>query len=141
MKLIVHRGTGTVIDADDDVYVIDTDAIKDEAIIKLLEDGDESDVVEVAVMNGTKITGDDLELNWRNCMAFSPSSLRQEVDENPFVSKKLTEGASEWLTKAGHIEFEQIADEILNDELIWQNYCDIVAHAINEVFARSQKGK
>lgn len=141
MKLIVHRGTGTVIDADDGVYVIDTDAIKDEAIIKLLEDGDESDVVEVAVMNGTKITSEDMELNWRNCMAFTPSSLRQEVDENPFVSKKLAEGVADWLKNAGHIEFEQIADEILNDELIWAHYCDIVAQAINEVFDRSQKGK
>lgn len=141
MKLIVHRGTGTVIDADDGVYVIDTDAIKDEAIIKLLEDGDESDVVEVAVMNGTKITGDDMEMNWRNCMAFTPSSLRQEVEENPFVSKKLAEGVTDWLKNAGHIEFEQIADQILNDELIWQHYCDIVAEAINEVFNQSQKGK
>jgi len=139
MKLIVHKGTGTVIDADDGVYVIDTDAIKDEALIKLLEDGDESDIVEVAVMNGNKLTGDDLELNWRNSMAFTRSSLLQEVEENIFVAKKLAEGASEWMKSADRIQFEAIADEIMNDELIWEHYCDIVAQSINEVFSRSKK--
>ncbi len=43
--LIVHVGTGTVIDASDDVLVIDTDDLTSEER-KALEDSDDTDAVE-----------------------------------------------------------------------------------------------
>ena len=136
MKLIVHAGTGTIIDADDDVYIIDTDAIKDESLGALLEDGDESEVIDIAIKSGRKLRSDELEMSYGNSMTFTPTSIRQEIQENPFMPKKLEEGVSEWLENASQDDFDFIAGLVMADELLWQNYMDILAHAINETFRK-----
>lgn len=133
MKLIVHAGTGTVINADDDVYVIETDSLTD-ADTNLIEDGNDTEIAEVAKRNGRRISSPELELTYRNSVAFTPTALRQEVQENTFVSKKLVRGVESWLDTATDKEFDAVADRIMNDELLWQHYCEIVADAINQTF-------
>lgn len=140
MKLIVHVGTGTVIDADDKVFVIDTDAIHDEALGKLLEDGDEADVVNIAKEKGRRISSDLLELTYGNCMAFTPTALKQEIEENTFVTNKLNDGVAQWLRNATAEEYQAVADAIINDELLWQYYCEIVADAMNNTYHKINKG-
>lgn len=134
MKLIVHPGTGTIIDADDRVYVIDTDAIKDEALIALLEDGDEKEIVDIALFKGRRISGQELELTYGNSMAFAPSALRTEAEENTFVKSRIGDEASAWIQTASHDALAKIAEFILTNDLLWEHYCEIVSESISEVY-------
>lgn len=134
MKLIVHPGTGTIIDADDRVYVVDTDAITDKALVSLLEDGDESDVVDIALTNGRRINGQELELTFGNSMAFSPTALRVEVEENTFIRSRIGDEASEWIQTASRDALAKIAEFIMTNDLLWEHYCEIVSESISEVY-------
>ena len=55
MKLLVHRGTGTVINLDDDVFVIETDNLTDQEN-DIIESGSDSGIAEVAYRAGTPIS-------------------------------------------------------------------------------------
>lgn len=55
MKLLVHRGTGTVINLDDDVFVIETDNLTDQEN-DIIESGSDSGIAEVAHRAGTRLT-------------------------------------------------------------------------------------
>jgi hypothetical protein len=54
MKLIIHAGTGTVIPADDEVFIVDTDNLTDEENA-LIEYGSDSNAGEVARRAGTNL--------------------------------------------------------------------------------------
>lgn len=134
MKLIVHAGTGTIIDADDGVYLIDTDSIHDEALASLLEDADESEVVDIAVTKGRRLNSETLEMTHRNVVAFSPTALRYEVEENLSVASQLGDTIAQWARTANAIELDKVAEFIMNDELLWEHYTNIVADAIKAVY-------
>lgn len=139
MKLIVHAGTGTIIDADDGVYVIDTDAIQDSALASLLEDGDKGQVVELAVDKGRRLDSEILELTYRNVVAFSPAALREEVKENDSVSDQLGDTIAQWARTANAIELDKVAEFIMNDDLLWEHYTTIVVDAIKAVYTLTKE--
>ena len=141
MKLIVHAGTGTIIDADDGVFLIDTDVIHDEALGKLLEDGDESDVVAIAKNKGRRISGEEIEMTYRNCVAFTPAALRYEVKENDFVGKNIGEEAAKWVETASAHALDKVAELIMGDELLWEHYTNIVTEAITAVYKLDTEAK
>jgi hypothetical protein len=80
MKLIVHAGTGTVIDADDGVFVIDTDLIRDEALVALLEDGDEYEIVEIAKDKGRRLCSADLETTYQKDTGKGEAMITPQTD-------------------------------------------------------------
>jgi hypothetical protein len=135
MKLIVHAGTGTVIDADDGVFVIDTDLIRDEALVALLEDGDEDEIVEVAKDKGRRLDSVDLEMTYQNCMVFTPTALRYEATENEAVSTVGPE-ILEWVATTSAENLGYVAELILNDELLWEHFSNIVADAIRAAYQK-----
>lgn len=139
--IIVHKGTGTIIDANDDVWVVDPDTITDPEVLRTLEEGDEYDVREIAVHHGRRIDSEVLEMSYRNCMVFTPTALRVEVEENSFIRNRLTHEVTEWIKSADRKAFDKIADFIMNDELLWENYCSIVAECINAVHRLATEGE
>ena len=141
MKLIVHPGTGTIIDADDRVYIIDTDAINDEALVALLEDGDEKEIVDIALFKGRLISGQELELTYGNSMTFAPSALRVEAEENTFVKSRIGDEASAWIQTASSDALAKIAEFVLNNDLLWEHYCEIVSESISEVYQLDTRKK
>lgn len=134
MKLIVHAGTGTIIDADDDVYVIDTNLIDDATLGGYIEDGDEHQIVELAKEKGRRINSSELELTYRNTMAFTPSALKYEAEENETVRKTIQEDAKAWLDTASDEAFAKVSEFIMNDDLLWENFSEIIADAIKAVY-------
>lgn len=139
MKLIVHAGTGTVIDADDGVFIIDTDLIHDEALGKLLEEGDEQDVVDIAKDKGRRINSEELEMTYRNCVAFTPGALKQEVVENTFINEKLSPEMMAWVATTSAQNLDYVAELIMNDELLWEHYSNIVTEAIKGAYKEATK--
>lgn len=138
--LIVHKGTGTVIDADDGVWVVDSEAITDPEVLRTLEEGDEYDMAEIAVNHGRRIDSELLEMTYRNCIAFTPTALRVEVEENSFIRNRLGHEITEWMKSADREALDKIANFIMNDELLWQNYCEIVAESIRATHRLVTKG-
>lgn len=64
MKLIIHEGTGTIIDADDGVFYLDTDTLNADERREIRDglDSDNDDVlVQYAVRLGQHITGEKLK--------------------------------------------------------------------------------
>lgn len=64
MKLIIHEGTGTIIDADDGVFYLNTDTLNDDDRTEIkngLENDDDDVLVEFAARLGRRITGEKLE--------------------------------------------------------------------------------
>jgi uroporphyrinogen-III synthase len=140
MKLIIHAGTGTVIDADDDVFIIDTNLIHDDVLGPFLEDGDEEEIVEIAKENGRRINSEQLEMTYRNCVAFTPTALRYEVAENSGVTRRLDRETIEWAATTSAQNLDYVAELIMNDEILWERYTEIVAEAISAAHTKT-KGK
>lgn len=61
MKLLVHTGTGTFFDIDDDVYLVDTDNLTDEEVMAFIEGWDKG-IVDVTLEKGQRVLVDDLPL-------------------------------------------------------------------------------
>lgn len=144
MKLIVHAGTGTIIDADDGVFVIDTDIINDDALGALLDDGDEDEIVELAKDKGRRISGELLEMSYRNCVAFTPTALRFEAIENDRLIRILqgVDGQiTEWVDTTSARNLDYVADLIMNDEVLWERYTDIVGDAIIAAYNKDQENR
>ena len=143
MKLLIHAGTGTVINADDGVFFLDTDTLNDDErrhIKRGLDDDDDEVLIEVGTDRGRRISGEELELTYRNTMSFSPSSLRHEAVEN--TSLTLSPEAREWVaSEAGNGDLEFVCNIILNDDAIWSSYDVVVSDAIRYVYQQIQKDR
>ena len=139
-KLIVHIGTGTIIDADECV-IVDTDKFDDHDTA-LVNDGDDSDVVEIAGRIGKPLNLTDL--TYRNTVAFSPSALRSEAEEllsqgyydaDEDILKQLA-----WCAEvATDDELNQVAGYILNDDTLWGEYNTTVMDGIRQGFTWSKE--
>ena len=139
-KLIVHIGTGTIIDADECV-IVDVEKLDDHDTA-LENDGDDSDVVGVAERIGKPLNLTDL--TYRNTVAFSPSALRSEADEllsqgyydaDEDILKQLA-----WCAEvATDDELNQVAGYILNDDTLWGEYNTTVMDGIRQGFTWSKE--
>ena len=140
-KLIVHIGTGTIIDADECV-IVDVEKLNDHDTT-LVNDGDDSDVVEIAERLGKPLNLTDL--TYRNTVAFSPSSLRSEAEEalsQGFATDDDDIAYLTWtLEVATDDELNSVADYILNDDAMWGEYNTTVMDGMRQGYRWSKENK
>ena len=140
-KLIVHIGTGTIIDADECV-IVDVDRLDDHDTT-LVNDGDDSDVVEIAERLGKPLNLTDL--SFRNTVAFSPSSLRSEAEEALSQGFYTDDDDIAWLTWTSEVatddELSSVADYILNDDTLWGEYNTTVMDGMRQGYRWSKENK
>lgn len=76
-KLIIHLGTGTILDADDGVVVLNTDLIANDDDFDI---DDESSIIQMAELYGKPVnTNLPAEVSHANIVDFSPQALREEA--------------------------------------------------------------
>lgn len=128
---LIHAGTGTIIDANDGVYVVTVTA---DTIV-----GDDDDaMVTLAMSNGKRLEITDL--TWGNCVAYSPSAIREEIRES------LSEyyGDEEWLSWAENAtddELNAVARYILSADDVWQNFSTNLVEGLREGYRWSKEAK
>ena len=140
-KLIVHIGTGTIIDADECV-IVDVERLDDHDTT-LVNDGDDSDVVEIAGRLGKPLNLTDL--SFRNTVAFSPSSLRSEAEEALSQGFATDDDDIAYLTWTAEVatddELSGVADYILNDDTMWNEYNTTVMDGMRQGYRWSKENK
>jgi hypothetical protein len=134
-KYIIHKGTGTIIDADDGVYILDDDHLNDDEVANIFEP---EDLLEFVDTKARRLQGDTLELHFTNTIAFSESAIKEEMSSD--LMAPLAENIKDWVADfATHEDFEILASLILTDERIWSTYPEVLIDAINELHARRVK--
>ncbi len=140
-KLVVHIGTGTIIDADECV-IVDVERLDDHDTA-LVNDGDDSDVVEIAGRLGKPLNLTDL--SFRNTVAFSPSSLRSEAEEALSQGFATDDDDIAYLTWTAEVatdeELSSVADYILNDDTMWNEYNTTVMDGMRQGYRWSKENK
>jgi len=140
-KLVVHIGTGTIIDADECV-IVDVEKLDDHDTA-LVNDGDDSDVVEIAERLGKPLNLTDL--SFRNTVAFSPSSLRSEAEEALSQGFATDDDDIAYLTWTSEVatdeELSSVADYILNDDTMWNEYNTTVMDGMRQGYRWSKENK
>ena len=140
-KLVIHIGTGTIIDADECV-IVDVEKLDDHDTA-LVNDGDDSDVVEVAERLGKPLNLTDL--SFRNTVAFSPSSLRSEAEEAISQGFATDDDDIAYLTWTAEVatddELSGVADYILNDDTMWNEYNTTVMDGMRQGYRWSKENK
>lgn len=135
MKLIIHAGTGTIIDLDDDVFYLDINNLTIDEKQAILDD--DSELVNLASEKGRRLTSDALEITPANSMIFTPMSIKYEVEmAEAFVSDDI----AEWvLNKATEADLWEISNAAISDDLLWRNFSDVLGGAIEGVYKRKVK--
>mgnify|MGYP000052710447 FL=1 len=140
-KLVIHIGTGTIIDADECV-IVDVEKLDDHDTA-LVNDGDDSDVVEIAERLGKPLNLTDL--SFRNTVAFSPSSLRSEAEEAISQGFATDDDDIAYLTWTAEVatdeELSSVADYILNDDTMWNEYNTTVMDGMRQGYRWSKENK
>ena len=133
-KYLIHKGTAIILDASDDVYILDTDHLNDDEQ-RLVVHGDEDDFLSITVERGRLLHDDDLELTRNNSIAFTENAIKEEMSSPQF--EHLDEKIKDFvLNFATHEDFEIIAAEILNDERTWENYQPVITDALRLLVGR-----
>ena len=60
MKLIIHAGTGTIIDFDDNVFYLDTNDLSIDEKKAILEDDSDEEIVSLASVKGRRLVKESL---------------------------------------------------------------------------------
>ena len=131
MKYIVHQGTGTIIAVDECVIV----TVPDELLDTLDGDDyfDETAICEYAEEHGKPINTTDLK--WGNCIAYSPSAIREEIHESLWASfehDKDSKSAMEWGLSATDAQLDEVASYIIQNDSIWETYKDDLLDGLRE---------
>lgn len=124
MKLIYHVGSGTYFSAEDGVYVIESDDLIESSITDLIENGTAKPLV---------LT----DLEWGNCIAYSPRAIREEIDEMmEFISADDEDRqALEWaMNEATDEQLNNVATYILDDDQMWISYRANLIDGVREGF-------
>lgn len=131
MKLIVNTNTGWIIDADDSVYVLDTDHLNDDDRRRILT-CETTEIVDVAKDQGRKLNSDTLDLTFSNTIAFSENAIIEEANNSTVLD--LNENLRDWVVNfATHEDFELIANAVLSDDRIWEAFPSTLKDAIIEI--------
>lgn len=135
-RYIVHAGTGTIIDADDGVYLIDTEILTPDNTA-IVENADETEIVELAQRIGQPIN----DLTYGNVIAFSPSAIRTEIRESLWEAFPDDHELLEWAESLPDNELNDIASFILQDDSLWDRYPEIVMDGLRQgrAWARHQE--
>lgn len=132
MKLIVHAGTGTIIDADDQVFVLDISQLTDDERKETLVDQNDDLIVRLAKSKGRRLHEDDLDITPSNSIVFTPFSIRYEIESGDFL---VQEEIKNWIVnQATDDELSAIGNIAMTDEMMWENYSDVLIGAIVDVY-------
>lgn len=142
--MIFHAGTGTFFSLNDDsVYVIDEDKLTDEMNQEIDETGE---VPAEAIDSGAAIrwaefVGQQNDLTWGNCVAYSPSSIREEVRES--LTRYDSDDDKVVLAWAGEVatddDLNEIASYILQGDHIWDSFTTDLMDGLREGYRWSQE--
>lgn len=143
--MIFHAGTGTYFGLNDgDVYVIDPDKMTDDMNHELDETGEmpaEAIDSEACVSWEEFINANTTDLTWGNCIAYSPSAIREEITESllaRYESDK-DQAVLTWAATATDDDLNEIASYILQSDLIWTTYIDDLMDGLREGYRWSQE--
>lgn len=138
---LIHAGTGTIIDADDGVYILDSENLTEEQTA-VLESGDDTEIVALATELNKRFQMTDL--TWANCIAYSPSSIRTEIRESlweVYSEDDNDKAVLEWAEKASDDELNTVASYILSDHYIWGTFTDDLIDGLREGYRWSKEAK
>lgn len=132
---LVHAGTGTIINASDDVYVITL--TEDENPEWFYED---DEIADLAVTQGKRLSLNDMTHG--NTVSYSPSSIREEIRES--LSEYYTD--EEWLLwaeQASDDDLNEVAGYILSADDVWQNFSINLVEGLREGYrwSKEREGK
>ena len=138
-KLVIHIGTGTIIDAEECV-ILDVERLDEHDTF--LVDGDDADIVGVAERLGKPLNLTDL--SFRNTVAFSPSSLRSEAEEALSQGFATDDDDIAYLTWTAEVatddELSGVADYILTDDTRWNEYNTTVMEGMRQGYKWHKEG-
>lgn len=137
----VHTGTNTIIDAMDGVFVLDTATLTADELAVLDDDAD-SDIGELAILKGKPYIHTDL--TWRNCVAYSPSSIREEIRESlweGYADNDKDRAVLEWAENASDDDLNAVASYILSADDVWQNFTLNLVEGLREGYRRAKEAK
>lgn len=145
--MIFHAGTGTYFGLnDDDVYVIDIDKMTDEMNAELDDTGEmpaEAIDSEAAIswQEFAEKTGTDL--HWGNCVAYSPSAIREEIRESLSDKFESTHDKKvlEWAINASNEDLDEVASFILQGDHIWTTFTEDLISGLREGYRWAQEKK
>lgn len=139
-KYIVHPGTGTVIAVDECVIV----TVPSEVTDSLSGDDyfDDERICELAEEIGKPINTTDL--TWSNCVAYSPSSIREEIRESlweGYADNDKDRAVLEWAENASDDDLNAVASYILSADDVWQNFTLNLVEGLREGYRRAKEAK
>jgi len=136
MKYIVHEGTGTVI-AVDECVIVD---VPEELLATLDGDDyfDDNKICEYASENGKPINTTDLK--WGNCVAYSPSAIREEIRES-LAENYEGDGFIDWGLGASDDDLDVVASFILSADDVWVNYTLNLVEGLRWGYEKSKEAK
>jgi hypothetical protein len=133
---IVHPGTGTVIASDECVIV----NVPDEVLDNVPDDEEHDDViVDYAKENGRDINTTDLK--WGNCVAYSPSAIREEILESLRDYFPDDKEALDWGLSATDDQLNEVASYIIQSDTIWETYRTDIIDGLREGLRWSKEDK
>lgn len=136
---LIHAGTGTIIDANDGVFILDSETLTPEQTA-ILENADDPEVIDLAVSSGQMFRYTDL--SYTNSIAYSPASIREEVRES--LRYKMSDDDKEMLdwaeTTASADNLETIAQYILSGDALWADYQEHLIDGLRWGFDSMKKG-
>lgn len=125
-RYIVHIGTGTVLDLDDEVYVVDGEDIEGDI-------DTEQDMIDAAIGRGTNIINLLRSHDWMaSSVTYAPDAIRTEVRESSF---DFADTAKEWVENASDSDLLFVSEVCINDPRTWENFHPVIADAIFDVMA------
>ena len=125
-RYIVHIGTGTVIDLNDEVYVVDGEDIEGDI-------DTEQDMIDAAIGRGTNIINLLRSHEWMSMsVTYAPDAIRTEVRESSF---DFPETVKNWVANASDSDLLFVSELCMNDDRTWENFHPVMADAIFDVMA------
>lgn len=119
-RLIYHAGTDTFFDADDGVFVIDTDTMTEDEQ-RSLGEGDDG-VLESVIDDGRATPLFLSDMTWTNTVSYSPSSIREEIRESLYERYPDDKAVLDWAMSASDANLNAIAGYIMNAPDIWDSF-------------------
>lgn len=144
--IIYHAGTGTYFGLNDpDVYVIDLDKMTDDMTQELDDTGEvPSEALDTsAATRWAEFIGQQNDLTWGNCIAYSPSAIREEIRESLSWKYEADRDKTvlEWALTASDDALNEVASYIIQSDHIWETYGIDLMDGLREGFLWSQEVK
>lgn len=142
-KILIDMVTGTVLNYDDKVVIVDVDRL-DETGNALMEEwnvgGNDSTIIEVGEKYGTSVMSFLNDLRYGNCIAYSPNAIRDEAQEmldNDAYAKDVLE----WVVNdATDDQLNAVAGFILDSDTAWVDYVPNIIEGIDWAYEQHKKG-